>query len=90
MVLVLKDGQMEHLMKGIMHKARNMARASSLGLTIALILENSMTTIFMAVEYMSGQMEECTLVNGETTRWRDMEHSHGQMAEGMWESTSMI
>ena len=87
---VLNNGQMEHLMKATMLKARSMVKESLLGLMAAPLLENSMTITFMGVEFMNGQMNEYFKENGETTRWRAMEHSHGLMGGGMWVSTMMI
>lgn len=79
--LVLKGGLMVLHMKDNMLKARNMAKVNSLGLMPVLLLEISLTTISMVMEFMNGQMAESTLVIGRTTRWKDTAPSHGLMAE---------
>ena len=60
---VLKDGQMEHLMKANMLKAKSMERASSLGLMEEYSLEIGKTTRWKAMEHLLGQTAEDTLVN---------------------------
>lgn len=90
MDLVLKDGQTEHLMKDNMPKEKNMEEENLLGLIIALILVNSLIIIFTVEEYMNGQMEESTLVSGETIKWKDMAHLLGLTVENMWVNILMI
>ena len=90
MVLVLKDGLMVHLMKGNIHKEKNMERENSHGQIIVHIQEISLITIFMEMVFTNGQMAEFFLEHGETIKWKDMVHSHGQMEENMLVNMSMI
>lgn len=89
MAMVLKNGQMEHAIKGITLKERNTAKESSYGQIIALLLGSLLIIILKVQVFMSGQMEESTMVNGKTIKCRATVHSHGQMEEGMLESISM-
>lgn len=90
MAMVLKDGQMVPLMKVNIHKERSMEKENSPGLTLVHSLAISLTTIFMEVVSMNGQMEEFILVIGKITRWKVMEPSLGQMAENMLDNMWMI
>ena len=73
-----------------MPKERNTERVNLHGLTIALILEISMITIFMEQAFTSGLMAEFIQVNGKTTKWKVMELSLGLTAGNMWESILTI
>jgi len=90
MVLVLKDGQMVHLMKGNIHKGKNMEKENSHGLIIVHTQEISLITIFMEMVFMNGQMAEFSQEHGEIIKWKDMVHSHGLMEENMLENILMI
>ena len=90
MAMEQRDGLTEHHTKGIMPKERNTERVNLHGLTIALILEISMITIFMEQAFTSGLMAEFIQVNGKTTKWKVMELSLGLTAGNMQESILTI
>jgi hypothetical protein len=89
MVVVLKDGLMEHLTRDIIIKVKSMAGVNLLGLIKVLSLEILLITTFMEVVFTNGQMEESLMEIGKTTRWKVMERLHGQMAEDMWDNILM-
>ncbi len=68
---------------------RSMVKASSHGLMEALLLENFMTITYMEEAFMSGRMEEYSMENGKTTRWRVTVRLLGQTVVATLVSISM-
>ncbi len=87
---VLRGGPMAPHTRDSIFRGRSTAMASLPGLILAHTPATFMITTFTVVESTSGLMAECSLVSGETTRWRAMGPSHGPMAGGMSETTLTI
>lgn len=64
-------------------KGKNMEKVNFNGQMVVSIPEILMTIIFMERVSTSGLMAEFTMEIGLTTKWKVMEHSHGQMVEDM-------
>ena len=77
--MVLKDGQMELAIRDTMLMEKSMEKASSFGLTKALILVISLITTLKDKVFTSGQMEESTMETGKITKCKAMGLSHGLM-----------
>jgi hypothetical protein len=66
-----------------------MEKVNSNGLIKALSKEISTKTISKVLENTGGPMEESTMDNGSTIKWKDMELSLGQMAESTSDNIRM-
>ena len=84
-----KHGLMVLFMRESIRMEKSIIRECLGGQMEQSIMENSMIIIFTAKVAISGQMEESTMVIGDTTRCMEAESSGGQMEEGMRESMWM-
>ena len=83
MVTVLKYGLMEHNMKVIISKVKNMDMESFNGLIKVIILANLISTILKDMEFIIGLMEENIVANGSIIKCKAKDYIPGLMVENM-------
>ena len=80
MGMAMRHGLMVHPMMVSMIWGRSMEKVCLLGQMAVPTKEISKITISKGEVNTIGQMGESSKVNGLTTKWKALEHSHGLMA----------
>lgn len=81
---------MEHFMRGVMRREKNMERVDFAGQMDQFIRVTLIVRPYTDKEFMNGLMAGFTKVNGRKTKWMEKENFFGRMEENILVSIKTI